>query len=65
MRAMTKPTGKSKPGTVENLVALNFRVSESFHKEFKHYSVEHRIPMVELIVRAFEALKEKTKKEKA
>jgi len=56
MRAMTKPTGKAKPGA-EKLVALNFRVSESFHKEFKHYSVEHSIPMVELIVHAFDALK--------
>jgi hypothetical protein len=55
MRA-TKLPSKPKPGD-EKLVALNFRVSESFHKEFKLYSVEHSIPMVELIVHAFEALK--------
>jgi hypothetical protein len=62
MRAMTKPAAKSKPGAAEKLVALNFRVSESFHKEFKLYSVEHSIPMVELIVHAFEALKAAKKK---
>ncbi len=44
------------------LVYLNFRVPDSFHREFKLYAVQHGLSMVNLLQASFAAMKEKGSK---
>ncbi|MBC8065298.1 MAG: hypothetical protein H7Y17_10735 [Chlorobia bacterium] len=41
------------------LKPMNFRVPESFHREFKLYAVQHGMSMVDLLQEAFRLVKEK------
>lgn len=41
------------------LVDLNFKVSAEFHREFKIYAASNDMTMKDVVVAAFEALKEK------
>ena len=45
--------------SIATLTPMNFRVSEQFHREFKVYAAQHGMSMVELLQKAFSALKEK------
>ena len=36
---------------------MNFRVPETFHREFKLYAVQHGMSMVDLLQQSFMALK--------
>jgi hypothetical protein len=47
-----------KGGSVE-LTPMNFRVPETFHREFKLYAVQHGMSMVDLLQEAFRLVKEK------
>ena len=40
------------------LTPMNFRVSETFHREFKMYAVQHGMSMVDLLQESFRVLKE-------
>ena len=40
------------PGT-----PLNFRIDPEFDREFRHFAVEHRMKLSEVLVKAFAALK--------
>jgi hypothetical protein len=53
---MAKKTQQS-----DSLVSLAFRVPPEFHREFKTYAAAHSISMVELLEKAFEALKKAEK----
>ena len=37
---------------------MNFRVPETFHREFKLYAVQHGISMVDLLQESFRLLRE-------
>jgi predicted HicB family RNase H-like nuclease len=37
---------------------MNFRVPETFHREFKMYAAQHGISMVDLLQESFRVLKE-------
>lgn len=39
------------------LTPMNFRVPETFHREFKLYAVEHGTSMVDLLQKSFDLLK--------
>ena len=41
------------------LTPMNFRVPESFHREFKLYAVQHGMSMVDLLQKSFRLMKEK------
>lgn len=41
------------------LTPMNFRVPETFHREFKLYAVQHGISMVDLLQKSFRLMKEK------
>ena len=45
-----------KNGAAE-LTPMNFRVPETFHREFKLYAVQHGMSMVDLLQQSFMALK--------
>jgi hypothetical protein len=40
-----------------SLKPLNFKVSASFHREFKSYAVQHGMSMLDLLREGFEAVK--------
>jgi hypothetical protein len=42
-----------------DLTPMNFRVPESFHREFKLYAVQHGMSMVDLLQEAFRLVQEK------
>ena len=44
------------------LTPMNFRVSKSFHREFKLYAVQHGMSMVALLQESFRLMKEKRAK---
>jgi hypothetical protein len=41
------------------LTPMNFRVPETFHREFKLYAVQHGMSMVDLLQKSFRLMKEK------
>lgn len=45
----------------QGLRPLNFRVPAAFHQEFKVYAATHGMSMLDLLQKAFERYKEKTK----
>ena len=47
-----------KNGAAE-LTPMNFRVPETFHREFKLYAVQHGMSMVGLLQKSFRLMKEK------
>jgi hypothetical protein len=47
-----------KQGTAA-LTPMNFRVPETFHREFKLYAVQHGMSMVDLLQNSFRLMKEK------
>lgn len=71
MPKATRPTKPLKPDSTEPVIALasldkprsveltpmNFRVPETFHREFKLYAVQHGMSMVDLLQESFRILK--------
>jgi hypothetical protein len=58
------PTSKDKAkgrDQKENIVPMNFRVPESFRRDFKLLAVQNDISMVDLFMKAVEALKDAKK----
>jgi hypothetical protein len=71
MAKVTRPTKSAKPESSQPVIALasldkhepvaltpmNFRVPETFHREFKLYAVQHGMSMVDLLQDSFRLLK--------
>lgn len=57
----SKPSQNLTKNVPDKLRPLNFRVPAAFHKEFKLYAANHEISMLDLLQKAFESYKEKTK----
>lgn len=56
------PTSKDKAkDQKEKIVPMNFRVPESFRRDFKLLAVQNDMSMVDLFVKAVEALKDARK----
>jgi hypothetical protein len=50
------------PAQPERVVSLNVRIPESLRKEIRLYALQRDMPLADLVVKAFAALKEKEKK---
>ena len=50
--------------TEQDLVFLNFRVTEAFRREWKSYAASRGLHSTELLLRAFEVLKKVDKADK-
>ncbi|MBY0504421.1 MAG: hypothetical protein K2X03_10950 [Bryobacteraceae bacterium] len=61
VKADTPPSVISLPtlekGGAAELTPMNFRVPETFHREFKLYAVQHGMSMVDLLQESFRRLK--------